>query len=124
APAAGELRVTVTGPDFDTGEIKDTTLVLSVPEGGTGADRLESFGLLLGSEGDRILLEEPPFGTPFSTKLQGFDFYADTPVIVSSVQAPSSQLPKELIFIPALLLLGLVALMQRGRSTRTEEVAA
>ena len=55
---------------------------------------------------------------PFSDTLSGFDFYGDQPVVISSVQAPSSQLPKELIFIPALALLGLIALMQRGRAAR------
>ena len=35
---------------------------------------------------------------------------------ISSVQATADQLPKELIFIPALLLLGLIALMQRRRA--------
>jgi len=35
-----------------------------------------------------------------------------------SIQAPANQLPKELVFIPALFLLALVALLQRGRAAR------
>jgi hypothetical protein len=39
------------------------------------------------------------------------------------VKVPADQLPKELIFIPALLLLGLIALMQTGRARKEEAMA-
>ncbi len=116
-----QLRVVVNGPDFDTGELKDTTLVLDVPAGGTGDERLEGFGLSLMEDGENVVLEEPIFGTPFADTLSSFDFYADEPVTLATVQAPKSQMPKELVFIPALVLLGLIALMQRGRAGRPEE---
>ncbi|MGQ3486012.1 TRAP transporter permease [Roseovarius pacificus] len=118
AGAGQDLRVIVSGPDFITGEPKDTTLVLTVAEEGDGAALLESFGLSLMEEDGKVLLEEPMFGTPFSDTMQGFDFYGDTPVVIDSVKAPSKQMPQELIFIPALVLLGLVALMQRARMTK------
>jgi hypothetical protein len=121
ASPGDELRVVVTGPDFDTGNPKDTTLVLPVPEAGTGDERLEGFGLTLIPDGDLVTLEEPIFGTPFADILQSFDFYGDAPVVMKSVQAPANQLPKELIFIPALLLLALVAFLQRARMGRGAE---
>jgi TRAP transporter 4TM/12TM fusion protein len=125
ASPGDELRVVVSGPDFDTGNPKDTTLVLPVPEAGTGAERLEGFGLTLIPDGDLVTLEEPIFGTPFADILQSFDFYGDAPVVMKSVQAPANQLPKELIFIPALLLLALVAFLQRARMGRgTQEVTS
>jgi hypothetical protein len=124
AKAGDELRVVVSGPDFDTGEIKDTTLVLPVPEGGTGEDRLAGFGLTLLPDGDVMTLEEPIFGTPFADTLSSFDFYGDELVTLVSVNAPASQMPKELVFIPALMLLGLVAFLQKSRMGREEEVAA
>ncbi len=118
-----ELRVVVTGPDFDTGEPKDTTLVLA-PEGdGSGAERLEGFGLMLMEEEGAVKMDEPLFGTPFADVMQGYDFYGDQPVTISKVKAPAHQWPKELIFIPALALLALVALMQRGRMAREGEPA-
>ncbi len=124
AAEGDEMRVVVNGPDFDTGELKDTTLVLAVPAEGTGAERLEGFGLTLAEDGGNMVLEEPIFGTPFADTLSGFDFYGDEPVKLATVQAPVSQLPKELIFIPALALLALVAMMQRARAGRTEEEIA
>ena len=71
-------------------------------------------------EGDVMRIDEPMFGTPLSDKLSTFDFYGDDPVQISAVQAPSNQLPKELIFIPALLLLGLVAFLQSRRAKEEE----
>ncbi len=116
-----ELRIIVSGPDFDTLEMKDTTLVVNIGEGATGAERLEALGFLTLEEDGLIKLDEPLFGTAISDGVSSFDFYADEPVRISSAQTPSSQLPKELIFIPALMLLGLVALMQRGRANRARE---
>lgn len=123
AAAGSELRLVVSGPDFDTGETKDVTLVLPIEEGGTGAERLEAAGFLLTEEDGAMRMDEPVFGTPFADTLSSFDFYADEPVVLSTVEAPSSQMPKELVYIPAFLLLGLIALMQRGRAAREEQPA-
>lgn len=117
-----EMRIVVSGPDFDTGEKKDTTLVLKVDET-AGAERLEKSGLILIEEGDAIKLDEPAFGSPFASSLENFDFYADDPVVIQSVSAPSEQLPKEIMFIPALILLVLIAFIQRARVSREGEAA-
>jgi TRAP transporter 4TM/12TM fusion protein len=113
-----DLRVVVSGPDFISGEPKETTLVLSVTEDKDGAALLQEYGLTLIPEGDRVLLEEPMFGTPFSETMQGYDFYGDEPVTVTTAKAPVDQWPQELLFIPAFLLLGLIALLQRARMER------
>jgi len=113
-----QLRVIVAGPDFDTGGQTDTTLQITVEGEGTGAERLESQGLVLFEEDGTVKLEEPMFGTPFADTMMGFDFYGDEPVTVASVKAPADQMPKELVFIPALLLLALVALLQRARMNK------
>ncbi|WP_407682135.1 TRAP transporter permease [Pseudodonghicola flavimaris] len=123
APTGSQLRVVISGPDFDTLEMKDLTVVLDVAEGDLQA-RLDALGLLLMPEGDKMILEEPMFGTPLGDKLSSFDFYGDNPVEITAVQAPVNQLPKELIFIPALLLLGLVAFLQSRRAARPEGVPA
>jgi len=62
-----------------------------------------------------MILDEPMFGTELSDSLSSFDFYGDDPVEITAVQAPADQLPKELMFLPALLLLGLVAFLQYRR---------
>ncbi|KAJ54069.1 C4-dicarboxylate ABC transporter [Actibacterium mucosum KCTC 23349] len=122
ASEGGELRLVVSGPDFDTFEVKDTTLVLPVT--GESAGRLEATGLLLSPEDGVIKLEEPLFGSPFAETMQSFDFYGDDPVVLKSVSAPADQMPKEIIFVPALLLLGLVAFLQSQRAKGTREEGA
>ncbi len=118
ASEGDELRMVVSGPDFDTGETKETTLVLPVAGAGSGDARLTEFGLLLLEEDGVVKMDEPAFGSPFAETLQSFDFYADEPVQIARVQAPSDQMPKELVFIPALLFLALIAFLQRARMNR------
>ncbi|MBN2906857.1 MAG: TRAP transporter permease [Rhodobacteraceae bacterium] len=113
-----DLRLVVSGPDYDTGEIKQTTLVVTVADEGDAAARLAATGLLPIAEGDVLKLDEPMFSSPFAETMQGFDFYGDEPVTVSALRVPQSQLPQELVFIPALLLLAGVAFLQRGRAAR------
>ncbi|WP_424944908.1 TRAP transporter permease [Aliiroseovarius crassostreae] len=120
AEAGSTLRTVISGPDFDTLEVKDLTVPLVVPEA-EGADaRLQALGLMLAPEGDVMRLDEPAFGTDLSDQLGSFDFYGDDPVAITRVQAAADQLPKELIFIPALMLLALVAFLQTGRARKLD----
>ncbi|WP_068407991.1 TRAP transporter permease [Labrenzia sp. OB1] len=115
----GTLRIVVSGPDFDDpDQIEDLTLVLELgPKADDGTDRLFKIGLTVMEDGDKTILEEPLPGTPYFTQLQGYDYYADESVVVSKVQLPAERMAKEVFYIPALLLLGLVILMQRRRQT-------
>ena len=123
AEPGSTLRTVISGPDFDTLEMKDLTVPLTVPEGEGAEARLDALGLLLVPEGDVQKLDEPSFGSPLADSLSSFDFYGDDPVAISAVQATADQLPKELIFIPALLLMALIAWMQNNRAVATREGA-
>ncbi|MVO14581.1 TRAP transporter permease [Parasedimentitalea huanghaiensis] len=118
AEVGSELRITVQGPDFDTSKVKSTTLVMVIEGEGDGQSRADTYGFMLLEEDGLMKLDEPMFGTPVSTKIESFDFYGDEPVQITAVQAPADQLPKELVFLPALLLLALVAMLQRGRASK------
>ncbi|WP_025311034.1 TRAP transporter permease [Roseicyclus elongatus] len=117
APEGARLRIEVSGPDFDTGEITDLTLPIDVV-GATAAERLDATGLLLFPDGEVMRLDEPMFGTEAAEALADFDFYADEPVALATVQMPRDRLPEQIFYIPALLLLGLVILLQRRRQTK------
>lgn len=118
-PANERVRVEISGPDFDFPDrISSLTVMANLGEPGAGVDRLEQGGLLAMEDGDQILLEEPFPGTPFFTKLQMFDFYGDTPVTIERLQLPADRWPKEIFYLPALLLLALVVLLQRRRQTQ------
>ncbi len=113
-----ELRMVVSGPDFDTGAAKETTLVLTVGSEPTGQEKVDALGLMLLDEDGVVKLDEPMFGSPVSADLESFDFYADTPVQIASVSVPAEQMPKELMYIPPLILLALVVMLQRARASR------
>jgi len=118
APVGEEIRIHVRGPDFNSGKIKKKTLLFIVPEGKDGTARLKAQGLTLIPEGDIVKLDEPFPGTPFFDQMGVFDFYGDEPVVVIAAEAKADQMPKELIFIPGLILLGLIMLSQQTRIRR------
>ncbi len=122
-PPGTEVRMVISGPDFDTLEMVDTTVVVPVGSEEGGAARVDAMGLLLIEEDGLVKLDEPMFGSPVADDLGNFDYYGDEAVRLTSVSLPSSQPPKQLIYIPAMLLLGLIAFLQRGRSARQEVTA-
>lgn len=125
AEEGSEIRVIVSGPDFDTAEVKETTIVLPATGAADGEARLAALGLSVFAEGDMLLLEEPFPGTTYFETMSNFDFYGDAPMQITEVKAPADQLPKELMYIPALLLLAAIAFLQRGRAARQpQEVQA
>jgi len=120
-----DVRMVVSGPDFDTGKMTETTLVLPVGQEDGGDARLEALGLITMVEDDALLLDEPFPGSTYFDKLGGFDFYGDTPVTITEVQVPRDQTAKEWMYIPALVLLAIIIWLQKGRvaTTRREEEA-
>jgi len=115
-PENGLMRLVIEGPDFDNAEkTVKTTLMANLGAAGEGTKRMEQAGLLVAPEGDIAKLEEPLAGTPFFTRLQMFDFYGDKPVQILRAEMPADRTPKEVFYIPAVLLLGLVFWAQRRR---------
>jgi len=118
AETGDDVRLVINGPDFDTGDPRPTTIV--VP-GVTGdADTaLTDQGLTVLEEDGTLLLEEPFPGTPhFETLGTEYDYYGDEPVVVQSVALENERMPKEIFFLPALLLLAGIVLIQRRRATQ------
>ncbi|WP_421708570.1 TRAP transporter permease [Algihabitans sp.] len=119
-PEAAQVRVRLEGPDFQNfDQIRSLTLAFDLGQPDGGAARLEAAtGLALELEGDRLIaLDEPLPGAPNEEQWREFDFYGDTPVTVTEVLVPADRLPKEVFYLPALLLLALVVLVQRRRAT-------
>ena len=113
-----DVRLIVSGPDYDTGEVRPTTIVVPGLTGNAEA-ALSAQGLTVMAEDGKLLLEEPFPGTPhFESLGTEYDFYGDTPVIIAEVRIENARLPKEVFFIPALLLLAGIVLIQRPRATQ------
>ncbi|MCG6902495.1 MAG: TRAP transporter permease [Rhodobacter sp.] len=110
------LRLGVSGLNA-VGDPVTFTALLPVGEGDNGADRLLASGLEYVVNGDDVVIDNVAFGSPAAEA--GFDW--DQKVV--SVLKPTAQPTKYLMFIPALILLGLIVMLQRGRA-RTQKVAA
>ncbi|NRB30556.1 MAG: TRAP transporter permease [Rhizobiaceae bacterium] len=116
APDNGVLTFVVTGPNFDTGETTSTTLLVPLGDRKEAIERLEGAGLTVLLEDGLAKIDEPLPQTPFFESIgKLFDFYADEPVVVSQVRQKADRMPKEVFYIPALLLLALVFFSQRRR---------
>ncbi|QEL12652.1 TRAP transporter permease [Kushneria phosphatilytica] len=111
------LRVAVDGTD-DYGE--PTHFVVEVPavEGDTGQARLENLGLMLREEEGNTLVDMVTWGS--QAKELGFDLDQT----ITAVRLPADRFAKEWLWIPALLVLGLIILLQRRRRSPQSPQAA
>ena len=118
-PADQQLRLIVSGPDLnDDSKTFRTTVVVNSEDGATGEARYEAQGLFVTVDGDTATFEEPLPGSPFVELSRKLDFYGDNPVVIEKVQTPADRMAKEIFYIPALILLGLIVLLQRGRAAK------
>ncbi len=121
----GDMRVIVTGPDFDTGEITSTTILVNLGQPQDAIQRLRKAGLSVTVEDGQAIIEEPFPNTPFFETIgKLFDYYGDEPVKVDQVQLAADRLPKEVFYIPAVILLGIIMFLQKRRSRRQPEIAS
>ena len=112
------VRFVVRGPSFTSGKTTELTIAHTVLQTDPARNRLESAGLVLVPDGNRLLLDEPMFNTHYQQQLAGFDFYLDEKVEVVSVLSPAKRWPKQVFYIPAIALLMLVIVLQRRRQTK------
>lgn len=118
AAVGDNIRFVVAGPAFIDGSPSQLTIVHTVQDGDPETGRADAAGLFLLPEDDRLFMDEPMFGTDYQQKLQDFDFYTDPRVEVISLLHPADRMPKQVFWIPALLLLGLIIVLQRRRQTK------
>jgi len=121
----GTATMVISGPNYNTEQPDQTTILVPLGDPGEAAARLSAAGLDVRMENGVAIVDEPMQGTPFFSNIGTlFDFYGDDPVQVSEIRQPSKRMPKEVFYIPAFLLLGLVYLMQKGRRNKLEARAA
>ena len=111
AEPGASKRVWIEGMNIDGKEIKKGVL-LPLGDAGTARERLGRIGLTVVPLGDQMQIAQVKFGSR-AEKLgieQGFN--------IASIEVPADRPDKEWMFIPALALLGLIVLLQRGRARR------
>jgi TRAP transporter 4TM/12TM fusion protein len=106
--AGSQLRLRIRGEDA-VGDPREFALLLPVPEGETGAARLEKLGMQTYEEDGKLLIDSVGFGSPAAEAGLEFDQQ------ILKVLAPTDRWLKELMWLPGFLLFGLVVWLQRRR---------
>ena len=112
-----QLRLRILGED-GIGAEREFVLLLPVPAGASGEERLDKLGLELMIEDGKLLIDNVAFGS------QAADLGLEFDQQIIRVRAPTDRLPKEWMWIPGLLLLGLIAWMQSRRRKQAAPVTA
>jgi hypothetical protein len=92
--------------------------MLPLGAAGSGEDRLFEAGLELLIDDGKVIVDNVVFGSTAERQKIDFDFE------IASVQVKADRPPRQLFYIPALLLLGLIVMLQRRRRTVVEPKAA
>ncbi|MEW7867158.1 TRAP transporter permease [Aeromonas diversa] len=106
--ADSTLRLRLEGPDA-VGKVRRFTVLLPVPEGKSGEERLEKLGLMLYEQEGKTLIDSVTFGSTAADLGLEFDQQ------ILSVKAPTDRVRKEFMWIPGFMLFALVVWLQRRR---------
>jgi TRAP transporter 4TM/12TM fusion protein len=110
-PIGQDLRIRVSGVG-DLGDPIEFVALLPISKGTTGEEKLEAAGIVTRMDGDKMIIDDVLYDSPAS--LAGLDWDQEVLRVLKPVSTPS----KYFMFIPALLLLALVVMLQRGRNAR------
>jgi TRAP transporter 4TM/12TM fusion protein len=116
-PPGGNLRISAEGMSIEGNEVKKTVM-LPMGAPAAGAERLANAGLELREEEGRVFIDMIGFGS--AAEKAGLDFDYE----VTAVLQPNERPPKELMWSPALAVLGLIVWLQRRRSQSGAPAAA
>lgn len=103
-----QLRMRIRGEDA-VGDPREFSLLLAIPDGETGEEKLEKIGLMTYEEDGKVLIDSVAFGSAAADL--GLEF--DQEILL--VRAPTDRWAKEWMWIPGLLLFGLIVWLQRRR---------
>ena len=107
------LRLRTSGETID-GRTRTTTVRLPLGErAADGETRLANAGLFTRTEGQRVFIDRLAFDTPAAQLRE--DFGVDFDWEILQVETAAARPPKQLVYIPALLLLGIVGYVQLRR---------
>lgn len=116
AKPGSELRATVDGLD-EVGDPVTLTMMIPVGNEPTGEERLEAFGLAVLEQDGKLIVDNALYDS--KAQAAGFDFDQT----IATLETPIDQPLRELLYIPALLLLAGVYALQRRRRAAMEAEA-
>ena len=102
--------------EFDDGSVKKQVLALPF-EGATPEQRLESAGVVLAWEGDKLMIDD----ILVDSRVEKLGVTMDDPTEVLGIEIPSERPEKGLFSLPGILLLGIVILVQLKRKRKEDQ---
>ncbi|MBL4786277.1 MAG: TRAP transporter permease [Cohaesibacteraceae bacterium] len=117
ATPGDELRLLVNAQD-EVGDNVTLTMLLKVGNEATGAERLEAYGLEIIEQDGKYIVDGVTFDSIASDA--GFDFDQ----VIYKVGKPSDRPARQLFYIPALLMFGLIIFLQRRRRSPAQAATA
>ena len=116
-PEGEKIRLMISGKD-DIGNPREWMVVLPMGPAASGDERIKAAGITVREEDGKILIDDVAFGS--EAKKVGLDWDQE----ITHVLQPADQLNKYWVYLPALLILGLVVLAQKARIRKTSAQAA
>jgi TRAP transporter 4TM/12TM fusion protein len=111
-----DIRMFVKGMNAEGRDV-ETTVILPLGPKGDGAKRLEAAGVKVATKDGKTVIEDVVMtdsgGVPTPAAKAKLEFDME----VLSAEVPNERMPKEIFYIPALVLLGLIVVLQRRRRT-------
>ena len=115
---ASKLRLQILGQD-GYGDPHEFVILLPVPNGASGEERLQALGLMLYEDDGKILIDNVAFAS------QAADLGLEFDQEILKVRAPTDRMRKEIMWIPGLLLLLIISVLQwRRRPAINEKINA
>ncbi len=112
-----ELRMRILGED-DVGNPREFVAILPLGDGADGAERLANAGVEIIEVDGNTIVDNVAFGSAAEKAGLAFDQK------ILTLRVPTDQPSKEWLWIPALVVLALIVMLQRGRRGRGPELAA
>jgi len=112
-PVNSRVRIRVTGEDIE-GRLIDKTIMLPLGAAGSGEGRLSAAGIALVEVDGKMIIDNVVFGSVAQKQKLDFDFE------IVSVEEKAQQAAKQWFYVPALLVLGLIIMLQRRRRGATD----
>ncbi|TWI58340.1 TRAP transporter 4TM/12TM fusion protein [Pseudomonas duriflava] len=106
--AGTQVRLRILGEDA-VGDPRELSVLLTIPEGSNGQERLENLGIEYYEQDGKILIDTVAFGSPAAAAGLEFDQQ------IMAVRVPTEGWPKELMWVPGFALFALIVWMQRRR---------
>ena len=110
APDSGKITIKAFGMTIE-GDEKTRVISVALGDRASGIERLRNFGVEFREEDSKIIVDQIGFDSP--AQKAGLDFDWE----ILAIQVKTDRPPKQVLYFPAILLLGFVILLQRRRQT-------